>query len=154
MPVLGQLSNKTTSHRSRRRSLLALLGRHQIASLISTVVDFSMMVLSVEMLGMRPVVATAVGATCGAVTNFQLGRHFTFRVGGERPAPQAARYALVSATSALLNTLGEYILHDLLGVQYLGARAMVAVLVSVLWNFPLQRHFVFQAPSRKARDPR
>jgi putative flippase GtrA len=130
--------------RSLREDLLAHLGRHQIASVISTVVDFGVMILVVELLQRPPVVGTIVGATCGAFTNFQLGRHWTFGAGHDHVAPQALRYALVSAASAVLNALGEYAIHDVLGVQYFAARALVAVAVSLLWNFPLQRHFVFR----------
>ncbi len=127
-----------------RRSLAGYLGRHQVASLISTAVDFGTMVLMVELLHRSAVLGTITGATCGALTNFQLGRHWTFQADQGHVAPQAFRYALVSAASAALNALGEYGLHDRLGVQYFAARAVVAVAVSLLWNFPLQRHFVFR----------
>ncbi len=109
------------------------------------------MVLVVELLRLSPVIGTAAGATCGALTNFQLGRHFTFGARGDHPAPQALRYALVSAASAGWNALGEYGLHDRLGVQYFWARTVVAVAVSLCWNFPLQRHFVFRAASEDRR---
>jgi putative flippase GtrA len=135
--------------------LFAHLGRHQIASLISAVVDFAIMVLTVELLGGSPVVGTVAGAACGAFANFQLGRHFTFGANGDHVAPQAARYALVSATSAALNALGEYLVHVRGGVQYFWARTIVAVCVSFLWNFPLQRHFVFRriVPGGRASAP-
>jgi putative flippase GtrA len=123
---------------------LAHLGRHQVASVISTVVDFGWMTFAVELLHLPPVAATLMGASSGAFTNFQLGRHWTFGAGDGHVAPQALRYTLVSAASAALNALGEYVVHDRLGVQYLAARAAVAVVVSLFWNFPLQRHFVFR----------
>jgi len=128
-----------------RRGLLSHLGRHQIASVISTAVDFGTMVLVVQLLHRTPVTGTVLGASCGAVTNFQLGRHFTFGTHSAGVGPQAFRYAMVSAASAGLNALGEYGLHDRLHLQYLSARIMVAVAVSLCWNFPLQRHFVFRA---------
>jgi putative flippase GtrA len=127
-----------------RETRFARLGRHQIASVVSTMVDFGVMTLVVELLHRSPVVGTIAGATCGAVTNFQLGRHWTFGAARHHLAPQALRYALVSAASAALNALGEYAVHDVLGVQYVAARALVAVAVSIFWNFPLQRHFVFR----------
>jgi putative flippase GtrA len=102
------------------------------------------MVLVVEVLHHSAVLGTGAGALCGAVTNFQLGRHFTFAADQDHVAPQAARYAMVSAASAGLNALGEYGIHDVLGVQYFWGRMLVAVAVSLLWNFPLQRYFVFR----------
>jgi putative flippase GtrA len=139
------MGDPPAGERPPRRGLFSHLGRHQIASLISTAVDFGTMVLIVELLGLSPVAGTVTGASCGAVTNFQLGRHFTFGARTDGVAPQAVRYAMVSAASAGLNALGEYGLHDRLHLQYFIARTMVAVAVSLFWNFPLQRHFVFRA---------
>ncbi|MGH7330995.1 MAG: GtrA family protein, partial [Polyangiaceae bacterium] len=56
----------------------------------------------------------------------------------------ALRYGLVSGASLLLNMIGEWLVHDVAQVQYVFARAMVAASVSVLWNFPMQRNFVFK----------
>lgn len=127
-----------------RAGLARLLGRHQIASLLSTAVDFGVMTLTVELLHVDPAVSTLFGASCGAVANFQLGRHWIYEARHEHVGHQAARYAFVSACSAGLNAGSEYGLHDVLGVQYLLARAIVAVAVSLLWNFPMQRYFVFK----------
>jgi putative flippase GtrA len=139
---------------SRAGGVLALLGRHQVASVVSTVVDFGVMTAVVELLHLSAVLGTLVGATCGAITNFQLGRHWVYGVRHEQVGGQAARYILVSAGSAGLNALGEYTLHDRLGLHYFAARAFVSVLVSLLWNFPMQRYFVFRAASRGTPTPR
>jgi putative flippase GtrA len=135
------------------RSLAQMLGRHQIASILSTAVDFGTMTLVVELAGASAVVGTLLGASLGALTNFQLGRHWTFGATQSPVAGQALRYALVSGGSAGLNALGEHGLHDRLGLNYLLARVLVAVLVSLLWNFPLQKRFVFRqaaAPAPRA----
>ena len=80
----------------------------------------------------------------GAVTYFLLGRAWIFRRQSGHWAAQAARYALVSAASAGLNTLGEHLVHDVARLQYLLARGLVALVVSLVWNFPMQRRFVFR----------
>lgn len=133
-----------------RARLLTLIGRHQLASVVCTGVDFGVMVLAVESVGLRPFLATLLGALCGGITNFHLGRRWIFEAHEDAAGPQAIRYALVSGASAGLNALGEYVAHDVLGVQYVGARAIVAVLVSLFWNFPMQRHFVFRRAARDA----
>jgi putative flippase GtrA len=135
-----------------RPRLLTLLGRHQIASLVSTAVDFGLMVLAVELLHLPAAIATLLGATCGAITNFQLGRHWIFEARHEGAGSQAVRYALVSGASAGLNALGEYAAHDVLGLQYLAARAIVAVAVSLFWNFPMHRHFVFRQENKPLEE--
>lgn len=128
---------------AQRDSLTRALGRHQIGSAIATVVDFGTMVTLVETLRVNPVAATACGALCGAASNFALGRRWIFHARAGAATPQALRYAFVSATSLGLNTLGEH-LATMHGGHYLASRAAVAVLVSLCWNFPMQRGFVFR----------
>lgn len=120
------------------------LGRHQLGAAAATAVDFGSMIAFVDRLGLTPVAATALGASLGAITNFVLGRAWIFRRHEGHWAGQAVRYALVSATSAGLNAFGEHLLHDLARVQYVLARIVVSVTVSLLWNFPMQHRFVFR----------
>jgi putative flippase GtrA len=114
--------------------------RHQLGALAATALDYASMIAAVERLGLTPAAATAVGATAGAVTNFLLGRAWIFRAEGAWGA-QATRYALVSGGSAGWNAIGVLLLHD---VPYVWARVAVSIAVSVLWNFPAQRRFVFR----------
>jgi putative flippase GtrA len=115
--------------------------RHQLGALGATALDYALMILAVERLGLTPPAATAIGAMAGAVANFLLGRTWIFHAGRGVWAAQAARYALVSGASAGWNALGVLLLHD---VPYVWARVAVSIAVSVLWNFPAQRRFVFR----------
>jgi putative flippase GtrA len=112
--------------------------------MVASIVDFGTMILCVERLGLSPVTATAIGPTLGAVTNFCLGRAWIFRLQSGRPEVQAMRYALVAGASAGWNALGEHVTHNLAHMQYVLARAIVSIAVSLLWNFPMQRRFVFR----------
>lgn len=122
--------------------------RSQVAALAATVVDFGSLVLLVEFVHVWYVAATAMGAFFGAVTNFLLGRHWAFHPGAPERLDdirgQARRYALVSAGSLALNTLGVYLFTDIGGLRYIASKATVAILISVFFNFPLQRAFVFR----------
>jgi putative flippase GtrA len=120
------------------------LVRHQAGALVATAVDFGTMIFLVEVLRASPVLATALGAACGAFANFAMSRGWVFPRHEGTVTGQAGRYAAVSAGSLLLNTLGEALVHGVLGVPYVLARAVVAVLVSVAYNFPLHRAFVFR----------
>jgi putative flippase GtrA len=112
--------------------------------MLSALIDFSVMVLAVQRMGLTPVEATAMGATVGAVTNFTMGRAWVFRRRWGGLSSQAVRYAAVAAASATWNTLGEHLVHNVLHVQYVMARILVAIAVSLTWNFPMQRRFVFR----------
>ena len=131
-----------------RVSTWALLLKHQASSIVATVVDFGTMIAMHEHLGLSPAWSTVVGASCGAASNFTLGRYWTFRATQDRAHAQAWKYAVVSAASLGLNALGEHLLAERLHVQYVVARLGVALAVSVLWNFPLQRAFVFAERKR------
>lgn len=129
------------------RALVTTFLRHQAASVAATVVDFGTMIVLVELQVLRADFATLVGALLGAITNFTIARIWAFKAGGEPLGAQAARYAVVSGASACLNALGEYALAHRWGMPYVTSRIVVAFLVSVLWNFPAHRNFVFRSRS-------
>lgn len=121
---------------------LPQLGRHQAAALLATAVDWLGMVLLAEGAGLRPSLAALAGSAAGAVCNFELGRRWVFGAPRGEAAGQALRYGAVSAASAALNALGVE-LGEAAGLSYLPSRLAAAALVSVLWNFPMHRAFVF-----------
>jgi putative flippase GtrA len=123
--------------------LTVSLRRSQIASLTATVVDFGFLIFLVEIGRVWYVAATAIGAFIGAVVNFMLGRHWSFVADHEAVRGQVIRYALVSAVSLVFNSLGVYLLTDYLGIHYAVSKAITALLVGILFNFPLHRWFVF-----------
>jgi putative flippase GtrA len=129
---------------ARRTSAIALFGKHQLASIVATVVDYSVMITMVSIVGLTAVEGTVLGAASGATANFTMGRHFTFRATQGRARGQAFRYLLVSAASLGLNALGEHLLAVVLGLQYVIARLITGTLVGFIWNFPMHRYFVFR----------
>ena len=129
--------------------VLPTFARHQAGSIIASVVDFSTMIACVRLLGWHPAVATAGGAAFGAAVNFLLGRHWIFPEGRATATGSAVRYALVSLVSLGLNSAGEYVLVSIARVQYVLARVLVAIAVSVAWNFPMHRGFVYRSVSAR-----
>jgi phosphatidylglycerophosphate synthase/putative flippase GtrA len=140
-PDPGTLSPR---QRRSRPSLLVSLRRSQLASLTATLVDFGTLIILVEIGRIGYVAATAIGAFLGALVNFLLGRHWSFAANHESLRGQAIRYALVSAISLILNSLGVYLLTDYAGLHYTASKVITSVSVSLLFNFPLQRLFVFR----------
>jgi len=124
---------------------LRTFARHQAGALFVTALDFAVMSALVRWAGLSAVLGTVFGAATGGVTNFVLGRRWIFATTEANAHGQAVRYAAVSLTSLLLNAAGEWIFHDGLGLQFQVARILVATIVSVAWNFPMHRTFVFRA---------
>lgn len=121
-------------------------GRAQVSSIAATIVDFGTLFASVEILHVWYVLGVALGASLGAVTNFLLGRHWSFKATQDEVAGQAARYALVSGGSLLLNTVGVYAITEGFGLKYGFSKVLTSLLVGVFFNFPLQRRYVFKSP--------
>jgi putative flippase GtrA len=120
-----------------------LLSQHQLSSLAATGVDYCVMIVCVSIIGLSPVVGTVVGALCGAVTSFTLGRRWVFDARRGDLRRQALRYGMVSLVSLLCNAAGEWLLVRL-HLQYVLARVIASTVVGVGWNFPMHRHFVFR----------
>jgi putative flippase GtrA len=120
------------------------LARHQAASFVATAFDFAVMVTLVELARLSPAAATAAGSACGAVINFSIGRHWTFGAAHGAASAQALRYALVSAMSLLLQSTGEHLLTRYAASNYVVARVALSIVVSLAWNFPMQRGYVFR----------
>jgi putative flippase GtrA len=124
---------------------MILLLRHQAGSLTATAVDFGVMVGAVRLLGLGPGTGTAVGAALGGATSFILGRRWVFRAAAGDAPGQALRYTLVCLASVVLNALGERLLVAVGDLQFVVARVVIASVVGITWNFPMQRRFVFRS---------
>jgi putative flippase GtrA len=122
-----------------------LIGKHQIAAFLATVVDFSVMIALVELVGLAPPLATIAAAICGGVTNFALGRTWAFRdvhtgsLGG-----QAARYAVVSLGGALINGAALAGMLAVSMIPYVLARLVVSFSVSLAYTYPMHTRVVFR----------
>jgi putative flippase GtrA len=127
---------------------VTLLSQHQLSSLVATAVDYAIMIVCVSVAGMTPVMGTVVGALCGAVTSFTLGRRWVFDARRGELRGQALRYAMVSTVSLCCNAGGEWVLVRI-GLQYVVARVVASTVVGLGWNFPMHRHFVFRADRDK-----
>lgn len=143
MPI-GQSPTETQSARTQPPSLTTSFGRAQASSLIATGVDYFGMVCLVEFAHVWYVAATAIGALGGAVSNFLLGRYWSFQATHGKTRQQALRYAVVSSGSLLLNSAGVYLITEFLSLPYPISRIITGLLVGVFFNFPLHRRFVFR----------
>jgi putative flippase GtrA len=131
---------------------VTLLSQHQLSSLVATGVDYCVMIACVSLFGLSPVIGTVIGALCGAVTSFTLGRRWVFDARNGNLRGQALRYAAVSALSLCGNVGGEWLLVRV-GLHYLLARVIASTVVGIGWNFPMHRHFVFRPDDHKSAKP-
>lgn len=118
--------------------------RSQVAAFISTCIDYITVISLTELAGLWYIYSNVVGALLGAITNFSLGRHWTFKAQEGAVGQQAFKYALVSIGSVCLNTFGLYALKEWGNVNYIVAKVIVGIVIAVCFNYVLQKHFVFK----------
>jgi phosphatidylglycerophosphate synthase/putative flippase GtrA len=126
-------------------------GRAWVASGLATLVDYGSFVVLVEGLAVFNGTATAAGALFGAVTNFSINKLWTFKTHKTPWSVEVPRYVAISLTSLLFNTAGVVLLADGLKWNPVLARVLVGLVVSVCWNMPLHRWFVFRGDTGKHR---
>src|SRR5204863_9045282 len=136
---------------TREEELSGWFQRAWIASAIATAVDYGTFTIFLEVLGIYTGTSRALGAALGAVTNFTVNKVYTFRSRQNSVLVEVPRYAAISLTSLLLNTVGVILLTEGLRWNPLVAAAVVGLAVSLGWNLPLHRIFVFREQTVRPR---
>lgn len=147
---------RTTEQRGNARRMLRAI----VSAFVATSSDL-LLVMALVASTAPAWLATGLGCVLGAAINFSLNRVWTFASQGA-PVPQAARYTLVSVTSALLNAGGVALLLLVPWPDYRLAWLVVRGIVFLLWNYPLQRDYVYGSAvesgsvdtPRRSRGPR
>jgi putative flippase GtrA len=143
--MAAERESRDRAPRSGGPSFLHSFSYSQLASFVASGVDFGLLFLLVEAFGVWYVVAVAVGALAGAITNFVMNRHLSFKAAGAGWHGQAFRYAVTSGASLLLNTGGTWLVTERAGIHYGVSAIAVSLLVGWLFNYPMQRYWVFAA---------
>jgi phosphatidylglycerophosphate synthase/putative flippase GtrA len=135
----------------RQEELSGWFQRAWIASAVATAVDYGTFTILVEVVGVYTGTSRALGALLGAITNFTLNKVYTFKTRENSVMVEVPRYAAISLTSLLLNTVGVILLTEGLRWNPLVAAAVVGIAVSLCWNLPLHRIFVFREQTGRPR---
>ena len=120
------------------------LVRNTIVSIFTTALDFGVLAALVELLHANYVFATFCGTVVGALSNFFLNRHWSFEATHITPQTQLVRFVPVQAGSSALQTLGVWLFTERARLPYLASKLVVAVLVYLFWNYPMNRWFIFR----------
>ena len=111
---------------------------------MATLTDFGVPILLYELFGMWYVAASFIGAVSGGIVNCLLNYRWVFGSDGQKKRYVALKYLLVWIGSILLNTGGTFALTELSGHYFVIAKAIVSVAVALLWNYQMQRFFVYR----------
>ncbi|MDR2358556.1 MAG: GtrA family protein [Prevotellaceae bacterium] len=126
---------------------LIIFSKAQLSAFIGGLCDYGIMIFLTEIGGMRYVFSIAVACILGAVVNFSLNRTWSFYSQSKSykfsSTQQLVRFAVVLASSILLKISGTYLLTSFAGIDYKISRIITDIIVSLGYNYVLQRFWVF-----------
>jgi putative flippase GtrA len=115
-----------------------------VSGVAATAVDVLTLVALVEVGASQVTIAAFLAATAGGVTNFVINKYWAFADRSRLGVRQVSSYALVALVTAMFVAASVHVLAVLLGLPYLLAKAIAAILVFVFWSYPAQARIVFR----------
>lgn len=125
-------------------TFLATFSKAQVSSATATGVDFGLLFFLTEIAHVYYVASVAIGAAAGAITNFLMNRHWSFRATQGSTKTQVYRYAWVSGVSLILNTAGVYGVTEYGSFRYGISVVLISLFVGLAFNYPMHRYYVFK----------
>ena len=132
--------------------------RSLLSSGVASCIDVALGFVCFALLDFHPWLATALGALAGGIVNCTINYRYTFHAKGCSKQAVAVKYTMVWMGSLMWNTLGTTYLYAWLvavmqaagsglseDICYALARLVVSLVVSFVWNYLLQRHFVYRS---------
>ena len=110
---------------------------------IATTVHYIVLGFAVQFLDITPVPASMFGFIAGAIVNYLLNYHFTFKSQKEH-LETSLRFMMVALTGLGLNTFLMFLLTGRL--HYLLSQ-MCATIIVLFWNFLFNRFWTFREAS-------
>lgn len=129
-----------------------VFAKAQLSAFTGGLLDYLVMILCTELLHIHYTISIAIGGVIGAVLNFSVNRYWTFSASKASQVPvgfQLVKFVFVVAGSIMLKSSGTYLLTNLLALDYKITRIMVDIIVSLGFNYVLQKYWVFKKPTVK-----
>lgn len=132
--------------------------RAQFSSQIASLSDFLLTILLAKLFNIYYVYATFIGSVFGGIVNCFVNYNWTFKSKECKKLNILIKYTMVWAGSIFLNTWGTYFMTESLGKSpwvreilshyfddlFLFSKVVVSLLVGFLWNYNMQRIFVYR----------
>jgi len=116
----------------------------QASAFVGGAVDYAVMLLCVEVFGWHYVAGIVAGGLVGAVVNYLINRYWTFKGKDDRMSNQIGKYLIVLFGSIFFKSVGTSLFTELFGLDYKISRIITDLIVSLGWNYTLQRLWVFK----------
>jgi len=141
--------------------------RAQFSSQAASITDFAVTIILAKLFRLYYVYASFTGSVCGGAINCIINYYWTFKSKECKKKHVALKYITVWVGSIALNTYGIYLMteflkklplvNNLLGHfvndVFIFSKIVVSLVVGFLWNYSMQRHFVYKNVNIKKYFP-
>lgn len=127
-----------------QKSFIAVLAKSQLSAFVGGIVDYGVMLLCTELLGIHYVISIGIGGTIGAAVNYSINRYWTFDSRDQSKATQIPKFIVVVIGSIILKAGGTYLLTEIFSIDYRISRLITDACVAFGFNFTLQKFWVFR----------
>ncbi|MEJ5090922.1 GtrA-like protein [compost metagenome] len=118
--------------------------RAQLSAFVGGLSDFGIYTFCYKVLSIAPAFSNVISGSLGAIVNFVINRYWSFNNTSTPLGKQLGKFVIVVAGSILLKSLGIYLLDDKLHLHPLLSKVIVEIIVSLGFNYTLQRFWVFK----------
>ena len=129
------------------RSAFYVFAKAQASAFTGGLVDYLIMIICTEFFHIHYTISILISGIIGAVVNFSINRYWTFHSNESLPSPmrgQLVKFCTVVMGSIILKSAGTYLLTSWLSIDYKLSRVLVDILVSLGFNYTLQKYWVFK----------
>ncbi len=140
----GQTSNNKPTFGQRLRQSILTFGKAQFSAFIGGMFDYGIMIVLTEYGHLHYTRSIIISGMFGAIINFSVNRYWTFNNRTVSKTRQLRRFVFVVLGSILLKSSGTYLLTELLKLDYKISRICIDAVVSLGFNYTLQKYWVFK----------
>jgi putative flippase GtrA len=127
---------------------ILIFSKAQVSAFIGGLVDYGTMVFFTEIFYVHYTISIVIGGIIGSIVNYSLNKHWTFRSNDSSYIhsrnKQIVRFTVVVLNSIFLKDLGTYLITKYINLDYKISRIIVDLTVSLVFNFTLQKYWVFK----------
>ncbi len=126
------------------RDFFLSFGKAQLSAFLGGLFDFAIYSIGIQVLGFTAYMSNIVSGSLGAVVNFTINRYWTFDSTSTPVGEQLGKFVVVVVGSIFLKSIGIFFLVDHLSLNPYYSKIIVEILVSLGFNFLMQKYWVFK----------
>ncbi|MBV2226095.1 MULTISPECIES: GtrA family protein [Sphingobacterium] len=118
--------------------------RAQLSAFIGGLSDFGIYTFCYTVLKFTAPFSNVISGSLGAIVNFTINRYWSFGNTQKSIGSQLWKFIIVVVGSITLKSLGIHLLVDIWHLHFLLSKLIVEIIVSLGFNYTLQRFWVFK----------